>query len=159
MRWKPDVTVAAVIERDGRFLLVEEHINGHLVFNQPAGHLEDDESLVDAAIRETLEETAWRFEPQALVGVYLWKSPESLRTFVRVALCGQASKHDASRVLDHGIARVVWLSREQIAARAPRLRSPMVLRCIDDYLSGARYPLEALQYLSMDVQTAIAVGN
>ena len=151
MRWKPDITVAAVAERDGRFLVVEEHIGSQLVFNQPAGHLEDGESLVEATVRETLEETAWHFEPQALVGIYVWKHPDTQRTFIRVALCGEAARHDAGRPLDHGIVRAVWMPREQLAARPSRLRSPMVLRCIDDYLAGARYSLDALQYLSTDV--------
>jgi len=149
MGFKPDITVAAIVERDGLFLLVEEHIGPKLVLNQPAGHLEDDETLVDAVIRETLEESAWHFAPQALVGVYLWKQPESGRTFLRFAVTGMVTHHEPQRKLDHGIERAVWLSRDQIIAKTPRLRSPLVLRCIDDYLRGARFPLEVLQHISL----------
>lgn len=149
MPWNPDVTVAAVIEQEGRFLLVEERIDSRLVLNQPAGHLEQNESLVEAVIRETLEESAWQFEPQGLLGMYLWEQPEIRRTFLRFAFCGIVSNHDAARRLDRGIERTLWLPRDQIVARSARLRSPLVLRCIDDYLSGIRYPLEALQHLSL----------
>lgn len=158
MTFKPDVTVAAVIERDGRFLLVEEHIGPRLVLNQPAGHLEDGESLVSAVVRETLEESAWHFAPAAVVGIYLWKQPENGRSFLRVALCGQVTQHDPDRHLDRGIERTLWLPRDQIVAKSARLRSPMVLRCIDDYLGGARYPLEVLQHLSLDT-SAVAISG
>jgi ADP-ribose pyrophosphatase YjhB (NUDIX family) len=147
MASRPDITVAAVVERDGQFLIVEEHIGHQLVFNQPAGHLENGESLIDATIRETLEETAWEFQPQYLVGIYVWKHPQTQRTFVRVALTGQAITHHPHQPLDHGIVRAVWMSREQLHARPTRLRSPLVLRCIDDYLAGARYPLAVMQHL------------
>jgi 8-oxo-dGTP pyrophosphatase MutT (NUDIX family) len=157
MAFKPDVTVAAVIERDGRFLLVEEHIGSRLVLNQPAGHLEDNESLIAAVIRETLEESAWHFTPQALVGIYLWKQPEVARSFLRVALTGIVTHHEPQRQLDRGIVRTLWLPRDQIVAKSARLRSPMVLRCVDDYLSGARHSLDVLQHLSLD--TAIAISG
>lgn len=147
MVWKPDVTVAAVIEREGRFLLVEERVSGRVVFNQPAGHVEDGESLRDAVVRETLEETAWHFEPDALIGIYLWKSGLRNRSFLRIAFSGACRARDAQRPLDDGILRAVWLSREELAERQGRLRSPMVLRCIDDYLSGARYPQDLLNHL------------
>ncbi len=144
---KPDLTVAAIVEQDGKFLFVEERVNHRLVFNQPAGHVEHGESLLQAVVRETLEETAWRFTPQALVGVYLWEQPERHRTFLRFAFCGQISDHDATRRLDRGIERTVWMDRHTLLTRETRWRSPMVLRCVDDYLAGRRYPLELLQDL------------
>jgi 8-oxo-dGTP pyrophosphatase MutT (NUDIX family) len=145
--WKPSVTVAAVIERDGHFLLVEEEVGGGLRLNQPAGHLDPGESLVDAAVRETLEETAYAFTPTQLVGIYLWHStvPEGNgRTFLRFAFCGVLGAVDAGRRLDDGIVRALWLSRDEIAARAGMHRSPLVQRCVDDYLAGRRYPLELM---------------
>jgi 8-oxo-dGTP pyrophosphatase MutT (NUDIX family) len=148
MSVRPDLTVASVIERNGRYLLVEEHIGRGLVFNQPAGHVERGERFVAAAIRETLEETAWTFQPQALVGIYFWEQPEKHRSFLRVTFCGQALSHDPTRRLDRGIERALWLTRDEIVSLAPRLRSPMVLRCIDDYLAGRRYPIELVsEYL------------
>jgi 8-oxo-dGTP pyrophosphatase MutT (NUDIX family) len=145
-----DLTVAAVVERDGQFLLVEERVGSRMVFNQPAGHVERGEQFVDAVVRETLEETAWTFHPQALVGIYLWEHAEKQRSFLRITFCGQVSDHDASRRLDRGIERAVWLGREQIVARSTRLRSPMVLRCIDDYLQGTRYPLDVAKHVLQD---------
>ncbi|HUO81858.1 MAG TPA: NUDIX hydrolase [Gammaproteobacteria bacterium] len=156
MVWKPDVTVAAVIEREGRFLLVEERVSGRVVFNQPAGHVEDGETLRDAVIRETLEETAWHFEPDALIGIYLWKSRARKRSFLRIAFSGACHAREAQQPLDEGILRAVWLSREQLAAQHGRLRSPMVLRCIDDYLSGARYPQDLLTHLDIEAVSARA---
>jgi 8-oxo-dGTP pyrophosphatase MutT (NUDIX family) len=150
MTFKPDVTVAAIVERDNQFLLVEEHIGSRLVLNQPAGHLEDGESLVEAVIRETLEESAWHFEPQALVGIYLWKQPSNGRSFLRVAISGQVTQHEPLRRLDRGIERALWLPRERIVATSARLRSPLVMRCIDDYLSGTRHSLEVLQHLPLE---------
>lgn len=150
MSIRPELTVAAIVERDGRFLLVEERASNRMVFNQPAGHVERGEEFIEAAVRETLEETAWTFHPEALVGVYLWEQPERRRSFLRAAFCGHVSDHDATRPLDRGIERAVWLSREQILARRARLRSPMVLRCIDDYLQGARYPIDVLKHTLQD---------
>lgn len=147
MAFKPDVTVAAIVERDGRFLMVEEHAAGRRVFNQPAGHLEDNESLVEAAVRETLEETAWRISVDYVVGVYLWQSPLDGRTFLRVAFAGQCHTHEPWRGLDEGICRAVWLNRTEIRGLEPKLRSPMVLRCLDDYLAGARYPVQLLSHI------------
>jgi ADP-ribose pyrophosphatase YjhB (NUDIX family) len=143
--WKPNVVVAAVVERDGRFLLVEERAEGQLVLNQPAGHLEDGESLVDAVVRETLEETAWHFEPQALLGVYRWPHPKKHVTYLRFAFIGTATRHDAARKLDDGIERALWLTHEEIIAERSRHRSPLLERCVDDYLTGRRYPLALLQ--------------
>jgi 8-oxo-dGTP pyrophosphatase MutT (NUDIX family) len=144
MVWKPDVTVAAVVERDGRFLLVEERIRGQLVLNQPAGHLEDGESLLQAVVREALEETAWVFTPQALLGTYLWRSPRG-RTTLRVAFVGTVSDFDPGRALDPPIIATHWLTQDEISARGTSLRSPLVARCIEDYLRGLRLPLEALR--------------
>jgi 8-oxo-dGTP pyrophosphatase MutT (NUDIX family) len=143
MVWKPDVTVAAVIERSGRFLLVEERIRGRLVLNQPAGHLEDGEALVDAVVRETLEETAWEFTPESLLGIYQWRSSRG-HTTLRFAFTGSVQGYDARRPLDPPIVTTHWFAREEIAQRAARLRTPLVLRCIEDYLAGRRLPLDAL---------------
>lgn len=148
----PDITVAAVTETDGRFLVVEERINRRLVFNQPAGHVEPGESLVEAVIREVREETAWGFLPQALLGVYLWRNPTSGRSYMRFAFAGKVSDHDAQQPLDRGIVRTHWLSREDLRERELRLRSPLVLRCIEDYIEGIRRPLEAVARL--DLQSA-----
>lgn len=154
MTVRPDLTVAAIVERQGKFLLVEERAGNRLVFNQPAGHVEPGERFVDAAVREALEETAWTFEPEALVGIYLWDPPHLQRSFLRVAYCGRVTAHDPQRRLDRGIERAVWLTREEIAARSNRLRSPMVLGCIDDYLRGTRHPLETVQHVLKDVPIA-----
>lgn len=147
MVWKPHVTVSAVAEKDGKFLLVEEKVKGRVVFNNPAGHLEDGETLLDAVVRETMEETACDFRPEAITGIYLWKSPADGRTFLRVNFFGQCMNHDSGRKLDAGILRAVWLSRTELLRHSDKLRSPMVMRCIDDYLAGARYPLNVLTYL------------
>jgi 8-oxo-dGTP pyrophosphatase MutT (NUDIX family) len=147
MGWNPEVTVAAIVEREQRFLVVEERVEGRLVFNQPAGHLEDRESLVAAVIRETREETAWRLTPEALVGVYLWRDPRNERTFLRFAFCGTVDDHRPDQPLDTGIVRAAWLTHEQLRAQPGRLRSPLVLRCMDDYLLGRRQPLTSIQSL------------
>jgi 8-oxo-dGTP pyrophosphatase MutT (NUDIX family) len=143
--WKPHVTVAAVVERDGHFLLVEEHTDEGVRINQPAGHLDPGESLLAAVIRETLEETAWHFEPEALVGIYRWQLPGQQRTYLRFAFTGTVRHHDAARALDSGILRTLWLSPAQLRAAAPRHRSPLVQRCVDDWLSGRRFPLDLLR--------------
>lgn len=148
MVWKPHSTVAAVIERENRFLMVEEIVEGKRVYNQPAGHLDPDESLLEAVVRETREETAWRFEPEALVGIYLWKKennddvgdPDA--TFLRFAFCGSCSDFDESLSLDEDIEAAVWMSREELLERSEQLRSPLVLKCIDDYLAGRRFSLD-----------------
>lgn len=146
--WKPSVTVAAVVERDGRFLLVEEQTADGVRLNQPAGHLDPGESLLAAAARETLEETAYSFAPTRLIGVYLWRTTPAgggdATTYLRFAFAGELGVFDPRRPLDHGILRTLWLTGEEIAARAAEHRSPLVQRCVDDYLNGARYPLELL---------------
>lgn len=144
MIWKPNVTVAAIIEQDGRFLLVEEHTSLGIRFNQPAGHLEQGESLLAAVARETLEETAYEFEPQHLVGIYRWSAPLSDITYLRFAFAGRTLAHYPERALDEGIIRAVWMTPQEISASQAQHRSPLVLRCVEDYLSGKRYPLDLL---------------
>jgi 8-oxo-dGTP pyrophosphatase MutT (NUDIX family) len=144
MIWKPNVTVAAVIERNGRFLLVEEETAQGLRFNQPAGHWEEKETLPAATIRETLEESAYDFEPQYLIGIYRWHAPESDTTYLRFAFSGSISTHHPEQTLDEGIVRTVWLTIEEIRANQSLHRSPLVLRCVEDYLAGKRYPLDIL---------------
>lgn len=146
--WKPSVTVAAVIERDGRFLLVEEETPDGVRLNQPAGHLEEGETIVDGCAREALEETAYRFLPTALLGVYLSRYTSSRTgqrvSYLRFAFTGVIGERDLGRVLDHGILRTVWLSHEEVRASSIEHRSPLVIRCIDDFLSGQRFPLNAI---------------
>lgn len=144
MTWKPHATVAAIIERDNRFLMVEELIDGERVFNQPAGHLEPGENIVEATIRETAEETAWHFIPEAVTGIYLWTHPGNGKTFLRIALCGDCKDHDPEQKLDDGILQAVWKTREELTLPGCKLRSPMVLTCIDDYIAGRRLPLDTL---------------
>ncbi len=145
--WKPSVTVAAIIERDQRFLLVEEHTAEGIKFNQPAGHLDPGESLVAAAAREALEETAHDFIPDTLVGVYLSRYQSSRMsedvTYLRFAFTGTlGAMHD--RPLDDGILRTVWMSHQEITATQDRHRSPLVLKCVEDYLAGQRFPLSVI---------------
>lgn len=143
--WKPHVVVAAVIEQNGRFLLVEESTEDGLRFNQPAGHLECGESLLDAVRRETFEETAHHFEPAALLGVYRWTSPAHAgRTYLRFAFTGVVTGFDPTAPLDDGILRAAWLTPAEIAAVRARHRSPLLQRCVDDYLAGRRFPLDLL---------------
>lgn len=135
----PVLTVAAVIERDRRFLMVEELIGGRRVLNQPAGHVEPGEPLLAAVVRETLEETAWHFAPAAVTGIYLWQPKPADRPFLRVVFTGICTRHDSGRALDRGILQALWLTREQLQVAPPAtLRSPMVLRSIEDYLAGRR---------------------
>lgn len=143
MVWKPNATVAAVIERNNTFLMVEELIDDLRVINQPAGHLDDNESLVEAVIREVREETAWTFQPSALLGIYRWQHPTKKLTHMRTTFIGNVTDHDPDQLLDSPILRAEWFSRDDLQQQG-NLRSPMVLRCIDDYLSGKRYPLELL---------------
>jgi 8-oxo-dGTP pyrophosphatase MutT (NUDIX family) len=147
-RWKPSVTVAAIIESEGRFLLVEEQMPGGLMLNNPAGHLDEGESPLEGVVRETLEETTRTFTPQALVGVYLSRfqregsdGPEDV-TYVRFAYAGQVGEADPALTLDTGIVRTLWMTLDEIRASRDRHRSPLVINCIEDYAAGRRYPLE-----------------
>jgi 8-oxo-dGTP pyrophosphatase MutT (NUDIX family) len=153
-QWKPSVTVAAIVEKAGLFLLVEEETSDGLRLNQPAGHLERQESLLQAVVRETLEETAYNFTPTALIGVYLARAVAGVgvvaetgsgadRTYLRFAFTGELGSKEV-RPLDRGIVRTLWLSRDEIAACPERHRSPALLQGIDDYLRGQRMPLEIL---------------
>lgn len=144
---RPAVTVATVVERGGRFLLVEEETRYGVKLNQPAGHLEAGETLPDAAARETLEESGWRVRPLALIGIYRWEAADSGATFVRFSFAGDAQAHDPARQLDAGIVRAVWLTYDEITARRADHRSPLVLRCIDDYRAGKRWPLALIAEL------------
>ncbi|HVS26151.1 MAG TPA: NUDIX hydrolase [Burkholderiales bacterium] len=146
MIWKPNVTVAAVIEEHGRFLLVEEDTDDGKAFNQPAGHLEENESVLEGVVRETLEETAYHFKPEYLLGIYRWHHAGKNITFLRFAFAGRATGFEAQRKLDHGIIRTVWQSVDEIRASQSRHRSPLVLRCVQDYLAGKRYPLDIITY-------------
>ena len=144
--WKPHVTVAAVIERHGRFLFVEEHTPDGLRLNQPAGHLEFGESLAAGAIRETLEETRHDFEPTALLGVYLMptRMDATAITYLRFAFTGRLGAEHPEHALDTGIIATVWLSRDELIARREHWRSPLLLTCVDDYLAGHRIALDRL---------------
>jgi ADP-ribose pyrophosphatase YjhB (NUDIX family) len=148
MIWTPRVTVAAVIEQDGHFLLVEEETDNGLGLNQPAGHLDENESLLEGVARETLEETGYSFRPEALVGVYLWHAQEKELTYLRFAFAGTLLDHDPTRPLDTGIVQTLWLTPEEIALDAHRHRSPLVQRCVDDYRAGRRYSLDLLNHLA-----------
>jgi ADP-ribose pyrophosphatase YjhB (NUDIX family) len=147
-RWKPSVTVAAIIEREGRFLLVEEHTPEGLKLNNPAGHLDPGESLPEGCARETLEETTHAFVPTALVGIYLSRMQRPSTgediTYLRFAFCGQLGEVQAGAAPDHGIVRTLWLTPGEIRASTDRHRSPLLLRCMEDYLAGQRLPLELL---------------
>jgi ADP-ribose pyrophosphatase YjhB (NUDIX family) len=152
MVWKPAVTVAAIIEREGRFLFVEERAaEGERVLNQPAGHWEAGETLVQACAREALEETGCSFVPRSLVGVYAWRSEQARETYLRFAFCGDVAAVDSGRAVDAAILRSVWLSAAELrslsVAGPGAPRSPLVLRCVEDYLAGRRYPLELVAHL------------
>jgi len=144
MIWKPNVTVAAVVMRDGKFLLVEEETEAGLAFNQPAGHLEEGESLIDAVIRETLEETAYHFKPTHLVGIYSWPHPTKGVTYLRFAFGGELRGYEAGRQLDEGIVAARWLTLDEAKATQARHRSPLILRCIEDQIAGKSAPLDLL---------------
>ena len=145
MQWQPHITVATVIEDDGRFLFVEEVKAGRLVLNQPAGHLEANESLREAALRETLEETGWDVELTALLGIYLYTAPSNGVTYQRVCFSARPVRHDAERELDNDISGITWLTRDELATQPERWRSELVLRCVDDYLAGIRGSLELVR--------------
>ena len=143
--WQPDVTVATVVVRDGRLLCVEERSNGHLVINQPAGHLEPDESLFEAALRETLEETAWDVRLTAFVGAYQWKAPETQRHYLRFAFAAEPLRFHPDRPLDTGIVRALWLTPAELLDARERHRSPLVWEAVADCLGGRRQPLSVLR--------------
>lgn len=148
IRWKPSATVAAIIERDGRYLLVEEHTPEGLRLNNPAGHLDPGESPAQGVAREALEETAHRFTPTALVGVYLSRFQRAATgediTYLRFAFCGELGAFEPERALDDGIVRTLWMTPDELRASAERHRSPLVLQCMEDHLAGRRYPLEVV---------------
>ena len=152
-RWKPSVTVAAIVEQDGRFLLVEEHTPEGLRLNHPAGHLDPGESPLQGAARECLEETARHFSATALLGLYMSRFARPARpghaaedvTYLRVAYTGTVGEPEAGRALDSPIVRTLWMTPDEIRASAARHRSPLLLRCMEDHLAGRRLPLDALQ--------------
>jgi 8-oxo-dGTP pyrophosphatase MutT (NUDIX family) len=151
-RWKPSVTVAGIIEKDGKYLLVEEHTPNGLMFNNPAGHLDPGESLLQACVREVLEETAFHFTPTALVGVYLSRffkqasadEPAQDISYLRFAFTGELVAHEAGRALDDGIVRTLWMSIEEMQATQAKHRSRLLLRCAQDHAAGQRFPLETV---------------
>ncbi|MDH1263581.1 NUDIX hydrolase [Pseudomonas sp. GD03944] len=145
MSWNPHITVATVIEDQGRFLFVEELKGGRLVLNQPAGHLEPDESLRDAALRETLEETGWDVELTGLLGIYLYTAPSNGVTYQRICFIARPLRHHPERSLDTDISGITWLTRDELASQPERWRSELVLRCVDDYLAGERGALELVR--------------
>lgn len=149
--WTPHLTVAAIIERHGRFLVVEEESEGRRVINQPAGHVEENESLCDAVVRETLEESGRHFQPEAITGVYRWRSPLNGVTYLRIAFCGSCGERDSEAKLDSGIIATHWLDAASLQ-HSSRLRSPLVLHCIHDYLAGQRYPLDLIDELKAPEQ-------
>lgn len=144
--WQPDVTVATVVVADGRLLCVEERVNGRLVLNQPAGHLEPDESLQDAALRETREETGWDVRLTGFLGAYQWKAPETGRHYLRFAFAAEPDRHDPERTLDDGIVRALWMTPEELLDARDRHRSPLVWQVVADHLAGHRFPLSLLRH-------------
>lgn len=148
MSWSAHVVVASIVERDGRFLIVEEQIEGGLLLNQPAGHWEQGETLIEGARREALEETRWEVEPTHLLGIYHHDPANLDYGFLRIAFVARALRERPELALDAGIERALWMSRDEIVASQARHRSPMVLRCVDDYLSGKRYPLDMIAHLN-----------
>lgn len=147
MIWKPNTTVAAIIEQDGRFLMVEENTTEGVRINQPAGHLDEGETILEGVTRETLEETAHDFTPTALLGIYLWQRPAKDITYLRFAFVGKIGAHHPELSLDDGIIRAVWMTIEELRASRAIHRSPQVLKCIEDYLAGQRFPLTVLSHL------------
>lgn len=145
--WQPDVTVATVVVRDGRLLQVEESIAGRRVLNQPAGHLEPDESLLQAALRETLEETGWQVRLTAFIGAYQWKADNG-RHYLRFAFAGEPLAHDPLRPLDEGIVQALWMTPAELQAAGDRLRSPLVWQVVADFLAGRRYPLDLVRQVA-----------
>ncbi|MFZ4967191.1 MULTISPECIES: NUDIX hydrolase [Pseudomonas] len=145
MEWQPHITVATVVEDNGRFLLVEELQNGRAVFNQPAGHLDPDESLNEAAIRETLEETGWDVELTGVIGIYLYTAPSNGVTYQRVCFAAKPLRHRPDYPLDDGIIGPRWLTRDELLALRPQWRSELIIRCIDDYRAGPLHSLELIR--------------
>ncbi|WP_285961882.1 NUDIX hydrolase [Pseudomonas tohonis] len=145
MRFTPHVTVATLVEDQGRFLMVEEISDGRAVLNQPAGHLEADESLIQAALRETLEETGWEVELTAVTGIYLYTAPSNGVTYQRVCFAARPLHHRPEHELDTGIIGPRWLTRDELLAHREQWRSPLIIRCIDDYLAGERFPLSLIR--------------
>ena len=145
MVWKPHVTVAAIIEREHRFLLVEEETDNGIAFNQPAGHLESGESLINAIQREVNEETAWQFTAEYITSIQLWRKNPDFPSFLRVCFVGSCHDYQSEQALDEGIISTHWLTREEIVARKSQLRSPLVVTTIDQYLNGEHYPLSLLK--------------
>jgi ADP-ribose pyrophosphatase YjhB (NUDIX family) len=144
MTWAPHVTVATIIEQDNRYLMVYEEADGKKVYNQPAGHLDPNETLKEAAIRETLEETGWSIELTGVVGVNLYTAPSNGITYFRTTFIAKAVSHDTQRPLDTGIIEAVWLTYEELVARKDQLRSPITLQIIEEYRAGRRFPLEVV---------------
>lgn len=146
MIWTPHVTVAVVVAVEDRFLVVEEETDEGIRINQPAGHFEANESLVEAAVRETLEETACHVVPEHLIGIYRWPRPGTDVVYLRFAFAARFISHEAGLDLDHGILRALWLTRPELLAEAPRHRNGLVMRCVDDHLAGRHYPLDLLAH-------------
>jgi len=147
MIWKPNTTVAAIVEENGKFLMVEENTPEGIRINQPAGHLEDNETLLEAVSREANEETAYQFKPEALLGIYHWKRPQKDITYLRFAFIGSVSNHQLGQALDDGIIRALWMSKDELNACREIHRSPQVLKCVEDYLAGQRFPLNVVTHL------------
>jgi|TARA_R110002096_G_scaffold168798_4_gene340035 8-oxo-dGTP pyrophosphatase MutT (NUDIX family) len=145
MIWKPNVTVASIVELDGKFLMVEEESPSGPVLNQPAGHLEPNEGMRDAVIRETLEETGYQFTPRSVVGSYLWHNADNETTYFRTTFFGTVEKEPIHISLDDGIIRALWMSHDEIKADQARLRSPIILESIRDYQNGSSYPLDVVK--------------
>lgn len=152
--FEPRITVATIVEQDGKFLLVRELAAGKQVLNQPAGHVEAGESLVQAAFRETLEETAWQVGVEGFIGTYIYQPTLDAAVYYRFCFIASALKHDTRQKLDRDIIEAVWLTRDELQAHTDELRSPLVLRCIDDYLSGRRLPLDSIYQHPWPLQRA-----
>jgi len=144
--WFPHITVATIVEKDGKFLMVEEDLHNKMLLNQPAGHLDEGETLVQAAIRETMEESAWLVKINHLVEFSQWTSPNSGTHFLRACFAGTAIKHNPKQVLDDGIIQALWMTRDEVAQNSLRLRSPLVLHHIDHYIAGKKFPLDFFSY-------------
>lgn len=161
MSIQTDLTVAAIIERDGRFLMVEEIAAGELVINQPAGHIEAGETPEQAVVRETLEETAWHITGERILGAYLWHLEDGSKRFLRIAFVATCQRYEPELELDTGIVRALWMSPAEIRAEQHRLRTPMVLRCIDDFLRGQRpaISIPRLNALHDNVDSVLAIAQ